>query len=425
MIKQMPMIGTAHALFYVALGLFFVFRDARPVGVVYTTMYVSGAELLWRGSEAAVFWEYGKYSCILLLSVALVRYKRLNRADFRPLFAFLLLTPSILLVPFNRQAISFNLSGALTLAIACTFFSTIYIGREELKKIFLFGMAPIVSLASLAANSTFQANLTTLVAGTKSTTAGIGPNQVSSVLGLGILFAFLSLFLWSPRERLIRALLMALVLGFSYQALISLSRGGVWNAAGAIIIASLYLFRSRKDRTRILVSAGVLAIILQFVVLPTLNRSTDGFIAERFSDTNSSGRVEIVKADLLAWRDHPILGTGPGGTSAYHAITFIFSPSHTEYSRLVGEHGVLGLVCMLILVVVVKDRWKRPESHLEKAIALALLAWAFLFFWHAATRLSAPSVAFGLAMAQLGLSETRGRRPATQGSGPHSIRPSL
>ncbi len=275
----------------------------------------------------------------LLLILALLKYGRLHRADVRPALAFALLTPSILAMAyFDRELVAFNMSGPFALSACSLFFSTVYIGREELERIYLALLGPIVGLATLATVSTLEADLTNLVVGGKATTGGIGPNQVSSMLGLGITVAVLSIYLW--RDSSLRRLFTALALWLSVQGVLSLSRGGVWTAIGALAVAALYLIRTPRARRSFVLSVSAMVLIMQFVLFPLLNRSTGGLIGERFASTQMTGRDKIMEADLMAFRENPLVGVGPGGSKIYHARTFRVSSSHTEYTTNPGRARV-------------------------------------------------------------------------------------
>jgi hypothetical protein len=78
-----PRLGTVHALAVVLYGLKAgVTGDAA--GVLCALGYVAGAEILWRMTGAALYWEFGKYASVLIAAVALVTEcwrRRSSRAD--------------------------------------------------------------------------------------------------------------------------------------------------------------------------------------------------------------------------------------------------------------------------------------------------------------------------------------------------------
>jgi hypothetical protein len=110
----------------------------------------------------------------------------------------------------------------------------------------------------------------------------------------------------------------------------------------------------------------------------------------------------LIEADLLAFRDHPLLGVGPGQSKLYHDRTFRRVAAHTEYSRMLAEHGLFGLASLLLLVAMVGRSLLRPVPLLQKAMAAGLIAWSLLFLFHAAVRMAAPCLTFALGISLLG-----------------------
>src|SRR6185295_7296222 len=117
--QQSPAISTVHAIITLVVGLVWTVFGKRIERVFYITAYLTGAEVLWRATNAQVFWEYGKYSTIVILLLATLKYKRGHSLDWKPILYFILLTPAMFLIPvFDRQVISFNLSGPLLLTVS-------------------------------------------------------------------------------------------------------------------------------------------------------------------------------------------------------------------------------------------------------------------------------------------------------------------
>ena len=73
---------------------------------------------------------------------------------------------------------------------------------------------------------------------------------------------------------------------------------------------------------------------------------------------------------------------------------------HTEYSRLLAEHGMFGLVSLLMLAVISWPRFVRRRGRSSNTIySAAFTAWALAFMLYEAMRLAAVSFLFGLAAA--------------------------
>ncbi len=392
-----PVMATVHALFTILIGLAWVFRTRKIYSLVYLIAYIMGAELLWRGTHASVFWEYGKYATSVLMILTILTQGRLIKADKRPLIYFVLLLPSIMVMPaFDRVGIAFNLSGPFSLAVAAMFFSGVKLTQVNLRRVFVAVIAPIVGLGFLATYQTVAAEAIRFTGSSiRATSAGIGPNQVSSILGLGALVAFLYLFV-DRQHKSLRVLMIGCTIWLLAQAALTFSRGGVWTAIGAIGVAIFYLLRNRKSRTIFVSTSTVIFLVGYFFVFPALEDFTGRTLGARFQSFESTGRDKIVKGDLLAFNENPLLGVGPGQSKAYHSILFRASSAHIEYTRLLAEHGSLGLLALLVLVSMSLKRFLGRSHAGNKAYIVSFTVWALLFMAHSAMRLVAPSIMFGL-----------------------------
>jgi O-antigen ligase len=396
-------ISTLHALGTFALGLWFLAHDKYPDRLIYVTAYITGAELLWRAMGASVFWEFGKYSVGLLLLLGLLKYRRMFRADKRPLIYFLLLLPSIsLLSVFDREMIAFNLTGPFLLAVATMFFSTVQLTGDRMKRIFVALLAPIVGLGFMASylTSLYAETIQFGMASIRETSAGYGPNQVASMLGLGTLVAFLYLFI-DRRHWGLRLLILGSLVWLLAQATLTFSRGGVWTGIGAAAIGGFYLIRDRRLRGLSVLVIAVVFGVSYFFVFPALTEFTGDTLSARFRSLDTTGRESIIEDDLRAFAEHPVAGVGPGQSRKYHTFYFGRASAHTEYSRMLAEHGSLGILSMILLIWMAFGKFTMRIPPNRKAYSVAFVTWALLFMTHSAMRLAAPSFLFGLASATL------------------------
>src|SRR2546425_567404 len=80
---------------------------------------------------------------------------------------------------------------------------------------------------------------------------------------------------------------------------------------------------------------------------------------------------------------------------------FFASAPHTEFTRLVAEHGTFGFVAFLLLLLMAVRSVQRANDPWHKALVAAMLGWSFVFMMNAAMRLVAPAFILGLTMANL------------------------
>jgi hypothetical protein len=261
---------------------------------------------------------------------------------------------------------------------------------------------PITGIAFLATFSTVTAPDITF--GSESnflTSGGYGPNQVSALLGLGALLCWL-FFATEKHPSSLRWLVIGLLIWFLSQAFLTFSRGGLANFFGAAFCATLFLARGRQLFNRHLWFGLALCALFAYVILPRLNDFTGGRLEDRFTSMDTTGRTELVSADLKIWTENFWMGVGPGIAAREHQpIIGAAHAAHTEFSRVLAEHGLLGLFALLILSVMsVRLVWQAPTPE-AKGIILALLLWAFFQMSHAAMRLAAISYVFALPFIKL------------------------
>lgn len=401
--NNITILATLHAIATLFVGLNYSIFAKKPQSVILISAYIVGAELLWRMTNANVFWEYGKYAVIFILAIQLLR-KRHWKNSLLPILFFVMLIISIPATLFfyglnnqAREAISFNLSGPLALSICVLYFSQLKINMEGLKKIAWAISLPIVSILTIASYSTLTA--TSISFTTESNfvaSGGFGPNQISAILSLGAVLMFMTFV--TEKDSRLKLLAIILFLAFLTQCVLTFSRGGLYNAAASLVLFSMHLVRTRKSRVWLIlgiISIGLLGVL---VIYPAINQFTNGMLAIRFSDTDLTHRGDIALGELMVWRDNPFLGVGPG-VSAYANIKYIgvYSAAHTEYTRLLAEHGIFGLIAIILLVIMAIRAYFKAPTWFAKAWVTAFLVWPLVEMSHAAMRISAISFLLGLA----------------------------
>ncbi len=150
-------LATVHALGTFVFGLYLAIR-ARPLfQVACWSMYVAGAEVLWRMVGASLIWEYGKYTVSLVL---LIRFFRgpVRSLPWTPILYSLLLVPAIIPPLLNfftprgledtRKLLSFNLSGPLSVLACSLFFSRVHLTERRTRRLAAWMVLPIAGIAA-------------------------------------------------------------------------------------------------------------------------------------------------------------------------------------------------------------------------------------------------------------------------------------
>jgi len=321
---------------------------------------------------------------------------------------FLLLLPSIVLTikddPANlRQQISAYLSGPFALLICAWFFSHLKLTRKQLRHMFLALIGPLIGVATVTLFGTLtRSDISFSAASNVATSGGFGPNQVSAALGLGVLLA-LFFVLDDGVTRNFKVLMFGVMMFLAVQSALTFSRGGLYNATGAAVLGSLYLIKDTRARVKFLFVAALCFVIANYVLLPYLDSFTGGTLSARFQSIDLTNRGDIAQSDLQLWLDHPVLGVGPGEAASYRESG---AAPHTEFSRLLAEHGLFGFAAILLMLTAGARNLKRTRTAKNKAAVVSVMSWSVLFMLNAAMRLVAPSFMFGLAFATFLSAET-------------------
>lgn len=402
--RQFELVSRYHALGVLALGVWWATAGRRPALAIYAACYMTGAEVLWRMTGSDLFWEFGKYATSLILILVLLRLPSHRTTSWGAFLYFILLLPSAVLtvqhlgLSLTRDALSFNLSGPFTLAVAVLFFTSIRAGSIDLKWLVVSLLSPILGITAICTYSTLTAGQITFYAESNFVTSGgFGPNQVSAVLGLGALLALIVAL--QSEKTLVRWLFLGVTLGILVQGVLTFSRGGVINALICTGILGVHLIGQPKVRATFFAVLVVFALLGSTVIFPRLNEWTGGALEERYSSTSVGLRQSIAEEELDLFREHPMLGVGPGMAKYYRADPLGFEvAAHTEFTRLLAEHGIFGGLALLMLLVIAARGYLSAPSALQKGWTAALAAWTFAEMSHSAMRIAAISVLFGMAM---------------------------
>ncbi len=415
--EALSTISTIHALVVFAIGIIWALGGHEDRVAVWGG-YVAVCDVLWRMTHASVLWEFAKYSLVLVFAIAVFRSKRL-RGTALPLIYLGLLVPSSLLVVWvlgpslGFNAISFNLSGPLALAVAVWFFSRLTLSASSYATVLVAMVGPTLSVSTIVLSGALSTEEFEFQGASNfALSGGYGPNQVASVLALGAVVLLLLLVMtrgavWQ------RVIFFFLMVGLAGQSALTFSRGGLLTAAGAVMAAVPFLAQTPGARRRLMVGGAAAVGVTLLFVLPRMESFTEGALGARFENLNTTGRAEMAMADLTMWKENPILGVGVGmGATNLKRLVGYARSAHTEWTRLVAEHGVLGFgaaVCLVLMGWRAVAHGRRP---LERGLAAAFVVWAFLFMFHAGMRIAAPSFALGLAQCRIGgaTEHPRGRR---------------
>jgi O-antigen ligase len=406
------LLANIHAYVTLAVALWLAISKKPVEYIYYAAAYIVGSEVLWRMTEVTIFWEIGKYSVCVLLLIGIKRFN-INRIPRMLLLYFLLLLPSSIFTITNKNNfygdLSFNLSGPLLLLLSAWFFKQQHLNTSQLRKVALLVIMPTISITAISTSA--MLSLTTIVFIDDSNhrmTGGFGPNQVSNALGLGILMLWILITVFSTRRttQIIYGITAAWLV---MQAALSFSRSGLFTTLLAAVAFSIPLLMLHKRRGRIFLLILLTILIVATVLVPVLAEYTNGAIIKRFSDLNLTGRDMIVLDDWQSFLENPIWGLGPGMGATHRIIVRAEVTAHIEYTRMLAEHGLLGLVALILLIgMAVQNAFRSGQSTVERGVVNALLVWSMVYFGHTAMRTAAGSFLFGMSFATFALGDDLG-----------------
>ncbi len=405
-------------VYFIILLVYFIYviiyanRRRRGVQVLIACAYIVGCEVFLRMTGGNFLYEVAKYLVILFVFIGMI-FDGINSRSF-PFFIFLfLLFPAIFVTGANatfdtniRTAVMFNLSGPFCLAFVALYCYDKKISFKDLQDILLAVLLPLISTTIYL--FLFTPSTRDVITGTFSnfsTSGGFGPNQVATALGLGMFIVASRYFLAS--HLLSMKIINLLILGaISYRALVTFSRGGIYTA-GFIIIAfiTIYYYSSKRVGKQRIISSLSLFIGLIIITWVFSSIQTGGLIEKRYANQDAAGRekeelatgrVRLISFELEEFISNPFLGVGAGKIKELRfEKEGRAAASHNEISRILGEHGMFGIIAFLIIFFVPLFYRMRNRKN--------IFFYSFYLFWfltvnHSSMRIAAPAFIYGLSL---------------------------
>ena len=397
---------------YFTNAIFKAKQQQQVLQVLIACSYVVGAEVFLRMTGGNFLYETSKYLVILFCVMGLITVGFGKQPIPYILYVFLLI-PGVLIAGFSiteqttiRTAIAFNLSGPVCLGVVSIFCYKRKIAYQDFHKIFLSIGLPLIAATTYL--FLFTPNLRETITGTGSNFAasgGFGPNQVSTVLGLGMFVFSIRFFMLSPS--LLLKIINGLLIGvLSYRGIITFSRGGVITALFMIAAFIYFYFRKVNIKSKVRISklvfifAGIGMCIWLYSSL-----QTGGLIERRYANEDalgrekadiSTGRADLVFFELAEFFNNPILGVGVGKIKELRLQKEgVGAASHNEMSRILSEHGLIGMVALLILLMTPLLLRLKNKSNIF--FYSCYIFW-FLTINHSSMRIAAPAFIYGLCL---------------------------
>lgn len=363
--------------------------------------------------------EMGKYFLMLCIIIVFadqfLKNKNARLYNTGMLIIFFLL-PSLFvnLSDFSRDQWVFNILSLLEMCFLLILTSKERWDIDRFCRTLQIGVIPIIAILVFLTVSTPDYGEINFALGANSdASGGFGSNQVSTILGLGIVFIMLLVLLKRPFFPIIW--LNYLLLGYLlFRGLLTFSRGGMIGATLAVIIALIpVLFSSMKYFVRNMVVLIVL-VILGFFIFSKVNDITGNQLVLRYEgettdtkaghkdktlNTATSGRSNIIAADIGIFMDNFMFGVGPGGAKELRTDYGLeeATAAHIEFTRLLSEHG-LGGVGVIAIMLIFPFVWVRKQNlGIWKGVSAGLFTIAIFTCLHSAMRTNTTAVCYALA----------------------------
>lgn len=384
-------------------------KSKKTTTIMAACAYFVGAEVFFRMTKGSIAYEASKYLVILFVLLGMF-FKGVSGKGYPYFIYLILLVPSIIVASLDldldanfRTNLAFVLSGPVCLGLGSLFFFDRKVKHKDIIGMLAYMSMPIVTMAVylMVFNPSVKDTITNTASNYVSS-GGFGPNQVSTILGLGVFAFTVRLLIKSPTIflKLLNSFFLVLI---AYRAIITFSRGGVI-AAIITILAFLVIFYAKalpRVKTKIIGSITVL-ITAMFISWFISSFTTMGLIDKRYSNKDAlgrekqdltTGRTELVLNELEGFLENPFLGIGASNTKYNREGRSIVT--HNEISRLLSEHGIFGVFILLILIFT-------PLSY-RSINRKNIFFYAFMAFWfatinHSAMRIAAPAFFYAIAL---------------------------
>jgi O-antigen ligase len=410
-----------YAITIFALGIYYVMKSRNKNNeVLFVSAYIVGSEVFLRMTGGNFLYEYSKYS-VMILMVFGMYYSGFSKNSVPYWIYLILLLPGVIIATETlnfdtdvRKAIAFNISGPACLGIASIYCYNRKIMLSQLNNILLTLGLPIFSTTIYLI--LYTPDLKEILVGTGSTnvtSGGFGPNQVSTLLGIGM-FVFFSRLLLESKSKLVFIVNLIILFNITYRGLVTFSRGGMLTGVIIILILLIYIYFNSKSRGKYNLFRLVVFMLLAFFAtwLYTSNQ-TSGLIDKRYANKDSAGRVkeskftgreEIWDGEIDDFLDNPIFGIGVAKAieNRKEKNGGVIIASHSEISRTLAEHGTMGIIALLIVFFTPIFLFLDNKQH--------IYIFCFLVFWlltinHAAMRIAAPAFVYSLSLLKVIIDE--------------------
>ncbi len=406
------------------LGLFYVFKTGNKNNqVLIVAAYIVGSDVFLRMTSGSILYEFSKYGVIIFVTIGML-YSGLSKNSVPFWIYLLLLIPGVFVATETlnlesdlRTSIMFNISGPVCLGMSSIYCYNRKISFSQVNNLLLAIGLPVISTVSYLI--LYTPDLKDVLTGTGSngeTSGGFGPNQVATILGIGM-FIFFTRLIFNSKNKIIFIVNLLIACNITYRGLVTFSRGGMITGFVMMIILLFFLYKISNSSGRFKLNLLFIFMALVFSVIWFYTSSqTSGLIDKRYANQDAMGRAkeskltgreEIMESEIASFLDSPIFGIGVAkGLEIRYEQTGQIITSHNEITRTIAEHGTLGIIALIIVFFTPIFLFLDNKEH--------IYMFCFLIFWlltinHAAMRIAAPAFVYSLSLLKVTFNEEQGK----------------
>lgn len=381
-------------------------NSTRSKTILLFSGYFLGLEIIGRMIRASPFVPYqiGIYFMLLVFSYGIIKTPS-GSWGYIGKIILLLCIPGFYMIPYGSYLAFFlnSFSGILCLGLGAVYFGAQSYTSVDLRNFIKITVLPIITIVIyISIKSPSFNDIDFTLSSNFETSGGFGSNQVSTILGLGaclLILPFLRKEIIFSSYKFISIILIGV---FTFRGLLTFSRGGILGALLAATLSYLYLNWKLKEKMYKTLFQILLVSIGCFIIFTVTNRLTGGTLSERYKgetartlsgnrtrnlNTITSNRIRIALAEWDIFSDNVLLGVGPGsGYDAREKYLGIRIASHTEFTRLLAEQGIPGLLIGLIFIFYPLLRIRNSKSVKETYYLIGFFALAVITSFHSAMR---------------------------------------